>query len=103
MPPLLILAFSTLLVRTGFAYGMRGYFGQDALWISFPVGNLTSLVLAILYYRYGGWRRANVDGAEESPVASQAPDTGFGQPCSEADPGRRARQGRDQRPAMTSA
>ncbi|EBV3599929.1 MATE family efflux transporter, partial [Salmonella enterica subsp. enterica serovar Virchow] len=103
LPPLLILAFSTLLVRTGFAYGMRGYFGQDALWISFPVGNLTSLVLAILYYRYGGWRRANVDGAEESPVASQAPDTGFGQPCSEADPGRRARQGRDQRPAMTSA
>jgi putative MATE family efflux protein len=79
MPPLVILVFSVLLVRTGFAYWMRGQFGQDALWWSFPAGSVCSLVLGLLYYRFGRWRTMRMI-EEERPAAGEAPDTGLGVP-----------------------
>jgi putative MATE family efflux protein len=79
MPPLVILVFSVLLVRTGFAYWMRGQFGQDALWWSFPAGSICSLVLGLLYYRFGRWRTMHMI-EEERPAAGEAPDTGLGVP-----------------------
>ena len=41
MPPLIILVISVLIVRTGFAYFMRGVIGEEALWWSFPAGSIT--------------------------------------------------------------
>jgi len=79
MPPLVILVFSVLLVRTGFAYWMRDVFGQDALWWSFPAGSICSLVLGILYYRFGRWRSMHMIG-QNRPAAGDPPDTGLGVP-----------------------
>jgi Na+-driven multidrug efflux pump len=79
MPPLIILIFSVLLVRTGFAYWMRDWFGQDALWWSFPAGSICSLLLGLAYYRFGGWRSLHMI-EEERPAAGEPPDTGLGVP-----------------------
>ncbi len=70
MPPLIILAISLLLIRTSFAYGAREWLGADALWWSFPVGSVCSLVLAISYFRFGGWR--NIHMRETLPAAPEA-------------------------------
>lgn len=56
--PLLILFVSVFPVRIGFAVSTQGWLGVDALWWSFPVGFGSTLLLASLYYRYGGWRAA---------------------------------------------
>ena len=79
MPPLIILVISVLIVRTGFAYFMRGYIGEEALWWSFPAGSITSLVLAAAYYRFGRWRTMHMI-EEERPAAGEPPDTGLGVP-----------------------
>ncbi|TIW85498.1 MAG: MATE family efflux transporter, partial [Mesorhizobium sp.] len=78
MPPLIILVISVLIVRTGFAYYMRGVIGEEALWWSFPAGSIASLVLAAAYYRFGGWRSLHM--IENRPAAGEPPDTGLGMP-----------------------
>lgn len=78
MPQLIILVISVLVVRTGFAYFMRGVLGEEALWWSFPAGSITSLVLAAAYYRFGGWRTLHM--IENRPAAGEPPDTGLGVP-----------------------
>ncbi|RUZ55590.1 MATE family efflux transporter, partial [Mesorhizobium sp. M7A.F.Ca.CA.004.05.2.1] len=78
MPPLIILVISVLVVRTGFAYFMRGVIGEEALWWSFPVGSISSLVLAAAYYRFGRWRTTHM--IENRPAAGEPPDTGLGVP-----------------------
>lgn len=55
--PLIILFISMFPVRIGFAYGMRPLLGSDAIWLSFPVGMCATMLMAVLVYRYGGWRR----------------------------------------------
>ncbi len=32
----------------------------DAIWWSFPVSSVLSAILALLYYKYGGWRSADM-------------------------------------------
>lgn len=58
--PLLILAFTLLGVRLGFYHFAYGTIGADALWLSFPVGASITLLLAILYYRRGSWKKAKL-------------------------------------------
>lgn len=60
MPPLVILFFSFWVVRLPFAYGLLDRLGADAIWWSYPVGSVTSLVLTVAYYRYGNWRHARM-------------------------------------------
>jgi Na+-driven multidrug efflux pump len=60
MPPLVILAISLLGVRVGSAQILEPYIGETAIWASFPAAMLVACTLAILYYRYGGWRRAHM-------------------------------------------
>jgi len=54
--PLIILFISMFPVRLGFAYGMQGWLGVDALWFSFPAGLIATLIMATLLYRFGNWR-----------------------------------------------
>ncbi len=76
VPPLVILFFSVWVARIPFAYVLMPRIGADAIWWSFPLGSVISLVLSMLYYRFGGWRRARMlepaaapGGAMRAPAA----------------------------------
>jgi Na+-driven multidrug efflux pump len=60
VPPLLILFVAMWLIRIPFAYFLLGRLGANAVWYSFPVSALFSLVCAILYYRFGNWKAARM-------------------------------------------
>jgi putative MATE family efflux protein len=65
--PLFISAVSLLGVRFPIANALLGQYHADAIWWSFPVSSALSALLAVLYYRYGGWRLMNVLGQLEVP------------------------------------
>jgi putative MATE family efflux protein len=58
--PLVILTITLLAVRFPVAEFFLGSYGVDAVWWSFPVSSGLSALLAVLYYRYGGWRGAHM-------------------------------------------
>jgi len=60
MPPLLILTFAMLVVRYPLARLLLEPWGPDAIWWSFPISSALAVVLAVSYYRYGGWRSAHM-------------------------------------------
>ena len=64
--PLVILFVAMYPVRLGFALGARPWLGVDALWLSFPVGMLAILAMAVALYREGSWREGSV-GAPPTP------------------------------------
>lgn len=79
--PLIILFISLFPVRLGFAYGLQGMFGTDAIWLSFPVAMIATMVMAMLLYRYGDWRSAHeMDIAPEAHPAAAAVYTEAGPP-----------------------
>lgn len=59
-PPLLILIISLFGVRIGFAALLQPTLGADAIWWSFPASMMTSMLLAMAYYRWGGWRKSRM-------------------------------------------
>lgn len=77
-PPLIILAISLWGVRAPFAWILSPYMGADAIWWSFPAGSVVSLVLGLLYWRYGNWRNQRMI---ETLPAAPAPDAGMGAPA----------------------
>jgi len=85
VPPLLILTFGVLVARIGFAWSLLPYFGPDVLWWSFPVGSLFTLMLAVLYYRFGNWRGATM---VSETVAEEARESGLidGEPGARLNP-----------------
>jgi putative MATE family efflux protein len=60
VPPLVILFISLWLVRIPFAYALTGKLHADAIWWSFGVGSITSVILCTIYYRSGRWRKAHM-------------------------------------------
>jgi putative MATE family efflux protein len=78
-PPLFILLISMWLIRPPFAMLLQPQLGADAIWWSFPLGSLVSMLMAMAYYQWGGWRRARMI---EPTAAEQAPSTGQGVPAS---------------------
>jgi len=54
--PLLILMTSLWLVRVPFAHLLIDKWSADAIWLSFPLSSPLSMLMAVTYYRYGGWR-----------------------------------------------
>jgi putative MATE family efflux protein len=58
--PLVILTITLLAVRFPVAEFFLGGYGVDAVWWSFPVSSGLSALLAVLYYKYGGWRGAHM-------------------------------------------
>jgi MATE family, multidrug efflux pump len=68
--PLLILVASLWFVRVPFAYLLVDKWSADAIWISFPLSSLLSMLLAFGYYRYGGWRGIRLGVATIRPVSA---------------------------------
>ena len=60
LAPLLILIFTLFAVRLGFYYLAYPVLDANALWLSFPAGSLTALLLASAVYLHGGWRKAKL-------------------------------------------
>jgi len=60
MAPLIILTISLLVVRFPLAQLFLERYQVDAVWWSFPISSALSTVLAVLYYKYGGWRSARM-------------------------------------------
>jgi putative MATE family efflux protein len=65
--PLVVLAISLLVVRFPLAQLLLPRYQADAIWWSFPVSSVLSALLAFLYYRYGGWRRAHMTVSGTAP------------------------------------
>jgi putative MATE family efflux protein len=86
-PPLFILIITVGFVRVPFAYALQPYWGADAVWISFPVGSLVTVILAIAYYRWGGWRQTrllNVVPHREVADAGSSPPSALEDPNAQA-------------------
>jgi putative MATE family efflux protein len=88
-PPLLAMIVSLWFVRIPFAYALQPFLGADAIWISFPVGSLVTLSIALAYYRWGGWRRSRLldVAAGGARLDGGAPGLGLDAPGSQASAG----------------
>jgi putative MATE family efflux protein len=64
MMPLGILTVSLLLVRFPLAEFFLDKYHVDAVWWSFPISSVVSALLAGMYYKFGGWRKAHMMPAE---------------------------------------
>ncbi len=71
MAPLIILTLSLLLVRFPLAELFLERYHVAAVWWSFPVSSVLSCLLALLYYKFGGWRGAHMLG--RTAAAADAP------------------------------
>jgi putative MATE family efflux protein len=80
-PPLLAMIVSLWVVRIPLANVLQPIMGVDGLWLAFPIGSLTTLILAWGYYQWGGWRKARM--LPTTPAMTDEPDSGFGQPMIE--------------------
>ncbi|HEY9219001.1 MAG TPA: MATE family efflux transporter [Phenylobacterium sp.] len=80
MLPLYAMIISMWLVRIPFAHFLEPRWGADAVWWSFPLGSITSCVLAVGYFWFGGWRKAQLMAGV--PRGS-SPDTGLAGPSPE--------------------
>jgi Na+-driven multidrug efflux pump len=80
-PPLLAMLIGLWGFRVPFAVALGERMGADAIWVSFPLGNLLLLALAGGYYVWGGWRTSRM--MPSTPPSTDEPDTGFGQPMIE--------------------
>jgi Na+-driven multidrug efflux pump len=58
--PLLIMFVAFWLVRIPVALLLTPRLHADAIWWSFPVGSLASLLMTVAYYRHGHWRQARM-------------------------------------------
>jgi putative MATE family efflux protein len=72
--PLLILSCSLLAVRYPLAELMLDRWQADAIWWSFPISAVVCALLAMLSYRFGGWRKAGgaPQGAPPPAIAGPA-------------------------------
>ncbi|HEY3785741.1 MAG TPA: MATE family efflux transporter [Steroidobacteraceae bacterium] len=61
MAPLVCLTVSLLLVRVPLADLLLSRLHADAIWWSFPISSALAAILAVLYYKYGGWRSATME------------------------------------------
>ena len=79
-PPLLAMVISLWGVRVPFANAMLPHLGQDAIWWSFPLASIVSCILAMSYYKWGGWRKSRLIATTPHGAA---PDTGLSPPAVE--------------------
>ena len=70
MAPLFMLIIALWLIRVPFAYAFVGMWQAEAIWWSFPLASVASLLMSAAYYRYGGWRKARMGMAEAAPAVA---------------------------------
>lgn len=71
--PLFILAITLYPVRLGFYFLTYPMIGADAIWLSFPVAAISSLILAAWVYYRTPWReKAQAEAAEEAAEQANA-------------------------------
>ena len=68
MAPLVILFITLLGVRFPLAEAFLDRYQVDAVWWSFPISSALTALIAVLYYRFGGWRRAHMMPAGAPPA-----------------------------------
>jgi putative MATE family efflux protein len=68
MAPLVILFITLLGVRFPLAEAFLDRYQVDAVWWSFPISSALTALIAVLYYRYGGWRSAHMMPAGAPPA-----------------------------------
>lgn len=74
--PLILLFVSLYPVRLGFYYFAYPYLRADAIWLSFPVGAFFGLILALLYYCFGHWRKTALVEVLNHEDAREKTETG---------------------------
>ena len=74
MAPLLVLTLALLFVRIPLAAMLSSRYQIDAIWWSFPISSALAAVLAVIYYRYGGWRSARMAGGPRQGVIAPSPE-----------------------------
>jgi putative MATE family efflux protein len=72
-PPVMILVASLIPFRLGLAWALRPVWGADAIWLSFPVSSAVTMLLAIAYHRWGGWRNARMTAQVQQPHDTPLP------------------------------
>lgn len=70
--PMLIFAVSMWAFRVPFAMALQPVLGEAAIWWSFPFGSICAALMALAYYRWGGWRRRKLMLAGLQPTAEEA-------------------------------
>ncbi len=55
--PLVVMVVALYPVRLGFYYLAFPHIGGEAVYWAYPAGSVTSVALALLAYRFGGWRK----------------------------------------------
>jgi putative MATE family efflux protein len=60
LAPLLIMFIALWVVRLPVALALTPSLGADAIWWSFPVGSLASLLMIVAYYLHGHWRETKM-------------------------------------------
>jgi putative MATE family efflux protein len=76
--PLLILMLSLLGIRFPLALALLGRWQADAIWWSFPISSLVAIALAMLYYKFGGWREVRMISPEDARAAVAREQIGAG-------------------------
>lgn len=56
--PLVILFMGMYPGRLGFYFLAYPHIGGDAVWWAYPVGSVLTVLLTVIYYRFGAWRKA---------------------------------------------
>jgi putative MATE family efflux protein len=70
--PLVILFIAMFPVRLGFVFALRPMLGTEALWWTMPLGSLASMLMALGYYRAGGWRKLHMQTTSPRETAAAA-------------------------------
>jgi Na+-driven multidrug efflux pump len=76
-PPLIGMVFAMWVIRLPFAAALQPTLGADAIWWSFPLGTITSMLISVSYYRWGNWRSGRM--LDDLPRGETA-DTGLAPP-----------------------
>lgn len=58
--PLICLFVATYPVRLGFYYAFYPKLHADAIWLSFTVGAFAALIMAVIYYYTGSWKKGKM-------------------------------------------
>jgi MATE family, multidrug efflux pump len=69
--PLIFLTIALLGLRVPLAAAFTDRLGADSIWWSFPISSACATIMAILYYKYGGWRSAHMQSSASGRLGPQ--------------------------------